>query len=259
MMPRYKRKAGAYTVDGVPAKRSRITTMIVRPTSVARFRGRRGMNRRTGGFLGIETKFYDQSLVGHAILAPTGSTGGLANPSATISLNTVIQGDGESNRDGRKINMKSLEINGIVQVAAQAAATSADIATYVYVAVVHDRQCNGAILVSQNVYANPSGNAALAAGPFRNLQFQSRFRVLKYKRIKLPMQQTAGISSSMEIAGFQVPFHFKVNLKGMPVIYSNTTEAIANTTDNSLSIVTFCSNTNVAPALSYNSRLLFVG
>ncbi len=234
-----------------------ITSVTTTPRKKMKFSAPRRPKLRSR--LGIETKFFDESIVGHTILAPTGSTGGQANPSATITLNTVIQGDGESNRDGRKINMKSLQVNGIVQVAAQATATSADIATYVYVAIVHDKQTNGAVFLSQNVFTNPSANAALAASPFRNLQFQSRFKVLAFKRIKLPMAEAAGISSSMEIAGFQVPFSLKVNLKGMPVVYSNTTGVVASITDNSLNMCVFCSNTNAAPALSYNSRLLFVG
>ena len=54
-------------------------------------------------------------------------------------------------------------------------------------ALVLDMQTNGATISSENVYKNVSASGALAASPFRNLQFIKRFKVLKTKQIKLSL------------------------------------------------------------------------
>ena len=53
-----------------------------------------------------------------ALVASADGTGGELNPSATIGLSTIIQGDGESNRDGRRANFESIFINGTLNIAA---------------------------------------------------------------------------------------------------------------------------------------------
>lgn len=88
------------------------------------------------GFQAIEKKFYDTFLIGASITAPTDVTGGEHNPSATICLNSVTQGDGESQRDGRHITNTSIEIEGIFQLPAQINQTAAELASTVFFALV---------------------------------------------------------------------------------------------------------------------------
>lgn len=260
-MPSYKRKAGAYTVDGIPGKARRVTTMIVAPRPGRQYgmasRIRRRLNRRTGGFMGIEKKFYDTSLVQSTLLSSI--IAGEHNPTADISLNTVTQGDGESQRDGRQISMDSITLKGAIELPTEANRTTMNLSGYTYVAIVLDKQTNGALLNSEDVFINPGSANSLIANPFRNLQFIQRFQVLAWKRIRHPAQATQFDATNIEQGGRHLPFQLFAKLKGMKVNYTNTTEVIANITDNGLNVVAFTSSTTQAPVLTYKARLRFYG
>ncbi len=229
------------------------------------FRRRRpfARNARTGGFLGIEIKFYDQKLIDAALTAPTDASGGEHDPSATLMLNTVTQGDGESQRDGRKLTMRSIYVEGVINAAKQASQSSSDNATGIFVALVLDTQSNGATLNSEDVFTNPGANALTAAAPFRNLQFTKRFRVLATYKTTLQNSAMANATSfsadsGVVASGQRRTFKFFKNL-GHNVLYSGTTETIANITDFSLHIIAYCTDVGMAPKISYSSRLRFVG
>lgn len=252
-----------------------------RPTRIARIlaaaaagaapgvvsRGRRRaartiLNRRTAGFLGIEKKFYDTSLNNSALTAPANATGGEHDPSATICLNTVTQGDGESQRDGRQITMRSLQLKGQVRCAAQTLQSSADNASKIFIAVVLDTQTNGAQLNSEDVFKNTSANAIQAANPFRNLQFAKRFRVLATRSFTLTplmLANDAAATGNLTQGGLLKSFDMFINLKGIKTLFTGTTETVANITDNSLHVVAFTNSVGLVPELSYNARLRFVG
>ncbi len=169
-------------------KQSRLRSMGLRRNLPSFRRGGhygKGRNWRTGGFLGQELKFYDTKLVDGALTAPSDASGGEHDPSATIVLNSVVQGDGEQQRDGRKMTMKSLYINGLVIVAAQAGQTAGENGSTCFIAVVIDTQTNGATIISEQVYKNVMANARGAAAPMRNLEFSTRYRILGTKVLSL--------------------------------------------------------------------------
>lgn len=219
---------------------------------------RRYSNARTGGFLGIELKFYDTSLVASALTAPSDSTGGEHDESATIAPTTITQGDGEQQRDGRKCVVKSIFINGTVTTAALINQTALKVAPVVYICLVQDKQTNGATIVSEQVFTNDGANGILAASPMRNLQFSNRYRVLSRVKLNVKDPQAAYDGTNLEIAGTETPF--VLSWKGnMNILYKGTTETIANTVDNSVHVIAFASNTGLVPLLNYNCRTRFVG
>lgn len=219
----------------------------------ARFR-----NARVGGFVGIELKFYDTSLVTAALTAPTDAAGGEHDQSATIGPTTIPQGDGENQRDGRKAVVKSVFVNGIINMAAQLNQTAVDSNPVVYVALVKDMQTNGALLNSEEVFINDSGSAIVAASPTRNLQFSSRFRILDRKQFTLPQPTVVYDGTNIEQGGVMMPF--VLSWKGeMPMTFKGTTESIANTVDNSIHVIAYCSSVTAGPSISYNCRTRFVG
>ncbi len=207
---------------------------------------------------GTELKFYDQKLVGAALTAPTDASGAEHNPSSILNLTTMAQGDGESNRDGRKALVKSVYVTGNISVAAQINQTAVDVGASIYIALVHDKQTNGAQLDSEKVFTNPGATAVTAANPLRNLKFSARFKILDRVEIQLPQGEPVYDGTNIEIGGFHVPF--KLSWRGaMPIIYNNTTETVASITDNSIQIVAYCNSVTQVPAISYNSRTRFVG
>ncbi len=231
-----------------------------RPRKRRRTGGRARRNVRTGGFTGIETKFYDTFLIPASLDTNVGGEDGEHNPSATIALSTITQGNGEQQRTGRRATWLSLNVTGVVRINSQTNATVADTACVVFIAIVCDKQTNGALLNSEDVYLNPSGNAALSCSLMRNLAQSKRFDVLAIRRLTMSAPNLTYDGTNIEQAGamrsFRIFYRFKT-----PIVanYSGTTETIANSTDNSLHMLAWCNNVELAPSFSYNSRLRFRG
>ncbi len=217
-----------------------------------------GIRRRTGGFTGIERKFYDSGLIASALTAPTDASGGEHDPSATVLLNTVTQGDGEEQRDGRKCTFQSVFVKGTVLSVSIANLTAASEPCKVYIALVLDTQTNGATIASENVFKNKIANANMAASPMRNMQFTQRFRILDTAEFTMPVPETTWDGTNMEMAGTVFPFELSSNLE-FSSLFSGTTETVANITDNSLHVIAYCSSVELVPLIGYNARVRFVG
>lgn len=224
----------------------------------ARARLRR-RNIRTAGFLGIETKYYDTGLNQSALTAPHTCEGGEHDPATVLTLSAPAQGDGEQNREGRKILVKSVQINGTIHVEKQADQTAGDNGVTVFVALVQDMQTNGAQLNSEDVFTNPIGVNVVGADPLRNMQYTSRFRVLATRRINIYPPPMTYDGTNIEQAGVQRPFHIFKKLS-MPVGFTTTASAgYSGVVDNSLHVIAYASNTTMSPSISYNARIRFVG
>jgi len=221
---------------------------------------RKVLNSRTGGFVGMELKFIDYGLVSQAILAPTDAAGAELDPGTVNCLNAIAQGDGESNRDGRQIVMKQCYVTGIINI--PIASDQADLGSghTFFLALVLDKQTNGAQLNSEDVYTNPGAAALTAANPLRDLQYTSRFQVLDSWQGCVGAYEGAGTdgASTNSIGGIQIPF--KLNWQGeCPVNFTNTTANVSTIQDNSLHVVGFASSVSRTPTVCYNSRVRFVG
>lgn len=220
---------------------------------------RQGTNIRTGGFQGMELKFYDTSLGSAALTTNTAGAAGEHDPSATVKLNTVIRGTSESNRIGNKIQMKNISVNGLITVASQINQTAVDAGAFVFLALVLDHQTNGATLASEDVYVNKSGIALGGCSMYRNLQTSKRYRVLRSMQIVLPAQVSTYDGTNIEQGGYMLPFRMDVPLNIETQFNGGTTEDVANIEGNSLHILGWTTSTSLAPLLTYNARLRFVG
>lgn len=199
---------------------------------------RRYGNKRTGGYLGIENKFIDTFRTGATL--GVAWAGGEEDPTENC-LNAIAQGDGESNRDGRKCTLTQLNIQGRVLFNPAAS----DDARFVRVIVVWDTQTNGAQLNAEDVM----DDGANKSQQFRNLQFAKRFRVLA--DLKFMFNQFEG--SKIQEQTFNV---YK-KLPNIQVIHNGTTGTVSTVTDNSIHIIACASGTLCT--LTYNSRIRFVG
>lgn len=218
--------------------------------------------RRTYGSAAIrpEVKFYDTNLGATAFVAPTDAAGGELDPSATSMISTPPQGTTASERDGKRISCKYLEIKGIVYtVPVNNQATGfAHLEASVY--VVLDTQSNIAQMNSEDCFKNLSATAVMAPHPLRNLLFGSRFRVLKQKTFNLDMKTGSydGTANQIDFSGTHVPFTMFIPLKNLVINFNaGTTASIVNVVDNSIHVIGFANNVNVF--IQYNSRLRFVG
>ncbi len=242
-------------LTGKTAKRRRFDA----PMRAAFPRTRRpSSNVRTGGFTGIEVKFLDSSVVGTSVLAPTDAAGAEVDPSTLLALNAIAQGDGESNRDGRRCVLKNVYVTGHIRCPKQANQTAGDDSAQIFVALVWDKQTNGAQLNSEDVYTNPGANAQTAAVPLRNLQYSQRFQVLDTVALDFSGPTIAYDGTNVEQSGLVKPFKLskKINI---PCQYTGTTGVVANIADNSLHIIAYASNVDLVPIIDYNARVRFVG
>lgn len=239
-------------------KRKRIDALARRP-AVRLMRMKRMFPRIP---LNSEAKYYDLNY-GAAIATTADCTGAEADPTTILCLNGVPQGDTMTTRDGQKITMKSIFVQGLVNLPSQTAQSAAEQDCTIFVAMVLDTQTNKAQLNSEDVYENTrSGtDAFLLAQPFRKMNFTERFKVLATKTITFPPPPITNNASANTIvqAGVKVPFTLFAKLNGLGTKFdtSATTGAIGTIIDNSIHIIAFANNADYAPSLYYQSRLRF--
>lgn len=229
--------------------------------SISRARRWRRRDVRAQKYLGIEQKFLDCYASALVIPAPTDAAGGEMQPEGgcTNCISAPAQGDGEQNRDGRKITIKSCFVS--FNVFPTVVPDQADVApgAQVYVALVLDTQANGATIVSENVYTNPNDTAQVNTYPIRNLRYSSRYKILDHKLVNMnPV--TAGTDGAGTLSLVATPRSDVLSWKGeIPVTFTDTTANVTSVTDNAFHIIAFATAVNYTPALSYNSRIRFVG
>jgi len=213
------------------------------------------------GFLGIERKFYDTTLVQAAITAPTDATGGELDPSATSMISTPTQGDGEQQRDGKQIACLYVEIVGTIQTAAFEASADLPSGCSVYLACVLDQQTNAAQMNSEDCFKNLGAAAGLAPNPIRNLLFGKRFRILKQRTFEMNLDTcTQQAANDYSWPGKRHNFRWYIPLKGLKINFNaGTTASIANVVDNSIHMIGYANSTATVPLISYNARLRFLG
>lgn len=229
------------------------------PARGPRYRKR---NLVTMGLLGVERKFYDTQLVATNLVAPTDATGGEFDPSATSMISTPAQGDGAQNRDGKRIVIESVQIEGTVGWANSEDQVDPFTWPEVFIALVLDTQSNATQINSEDVFTN-SNTANLATRPLRNMAYAERFKVLRVVRFRIdPVEMNVAASNKYTVnAGVQGWSIFKSFKGGLPVNFTatGTTASIANVTDNSLHIIAYATSTSLTPFINYNARIRFVG
>lgn len=254
--PTYGARTARTTRGSVPVLRRRL--------AAAKSRARR-RNVRIGGFLGLERKFLDCAWNGVALPASTDGSGGELAPSSgcTAAISVPAQGDGESNRDGRKYTIKSAYVSGVIGTSALSDQDDpVDIGGY-YIAMVLDTQTNGAAAGpnSEDVYINPS---TLAGGmlpqPLRNLQNSKRFKILDSTYIPPGGAYATTDGASTASISNQIRPSFTLSWRGSLDCDSvGTTAAAASASDNAIFLMGFANQTSLIPTVIAKSRVRFYG
>lgn len=229
---------------------------LKKPRLQSRMRRPARGNARTGGFQGMELKFVDYESASNAVVAT--AEGAEVDPATADSISAIAQGDGESQRDGRRCVLKHVQLQGQVQLDATNDAATAPNGGVVRVALVWDKQTNGAQLNSEDVY-NATTSAAVDAYGFRNLQYSQRFQVLGVQYIDLNPMSASGTAASNDSG--QITKFFSIRKRiNIPVQFTGTTAVVASIADNSLHVIaTKSDNSSTGMTLRYVSRVRFVG
>lgn len=169
-------------------------------------------------------------------------------------------GDGESNRDGRKYVIKSVWVSGLIDsTALQDQADMTEMQGWFF-ALVLDTQANGATIVSENVYINPSTSAlAMVPQPLRNLQNSKRYRVLASQYV-CPSGAMAGTDgASTNSINLQVAPTVSLSWKGNIICDSTgTTADVASASDNAIHLLAYRAG-NPQGTFTGKSRMRFIG
>lgn len=167
---------------------------------------------------------------------------------AIALLNGVPRGDDIEERTGRQITMRSLEL--CVEFR-NAPPGSTPVPTLIRAMIVYDKQPNGTALTTAQVL-NVVGTLNAAISP-RNLEYRSRFQVIRDTRSTLP---------SAELTDYRDgPKYFKYyGTMNLPVTYnSGDAGTVADITTGSLYLIVI-SDANPAgalPSFTYTSRLRY--
>lgn len=186
----------------------------------------------------VEVKFFDTDLN-----FPIDATGEVP---ATGQLSLIPQGDTGSTRDGRQCVIKSIQIKGIVIFTPAAAATAASIG---YLALILDKQCNGAPAAVTDVFTSTNMATNLI-----NLNNSERFMTLK--KWKFNMTAQAGVTAAYNESVRAIDFFKKCNI---PMNFSSTTGAITEIRSNNVFLIAGSSNSDDLITLVGTCRLRFTG
>lgn len=223
-------------------------------------------NARIGGLLGIERKFTDRHFANAFVT--TLETAGETNPS-NGPLNGLNQGDGASDRDGRKATFKSLQIRGHFHLDIIDQATSFTNAVTgartVRFVVVLDRQNNAvaAAPVWQDVFDTATVSAINTQNweAYRKLSNSKRFKILvdKVYTFNPGASTNNGDVAALRYHRQGMKKAFNIYRK-IPIVteYTGTGDTGASIADNAIWVLTMADAAN-AVSVDYIARLRFCG
>lgn len=186
---------------------------------------------RTRGpmFASPEIKYYDA--VRNYIIIPAVGTQNLTADTSTAppqgTLCCPILGNDINNRVGRKINVRTIRINGQIYFPAQVGESSIDGPLVVRVIVLQDKQSNATLctLLDSHQTNLISNSAITAINVPQNLATLGRFRVLKDKRYTMAddLSMVGNYSTAtLGQAGQVINFKYNLKFKKHPTVHFNT-------------------------------------
>lgn len=220
----------------------------------SRKRLRFGKNPRTGGFLGIENKFVDYEVDGAAISESVALA--LENPATPNCLNGIGQGDGESERDGRRVRLSHLMVNGFVNFDDTDGAAPEG-GHFVRILIVLDRQTNGTAMSPKDLLKDPT-STNLDVSALRNLANIQRFSILRDITVGQHAPAVVWNGTKALSSEVNVPFHLSVPLN-QTVHFEGNGATISQIQDYSLHLLAITSPGGSPAKINYISRVRFYG
>lgn len=180
-------------------------------------------------------------------------------------INGIGQGDNSWERNGMKIQLKSIEFD--MQVFATPPVASTNYASEVILfALVYDRQNNLTTPIQSTIFesVNNAGLTTSNADAYPNFNFKSRFLILALERWNMPKVQS-GLSTA---APFQLEDEFDPNqapltmrryikLKNLPTIYNGIGSLFGSIASGALFFVTLSTTTQGVWSADFSCRLTF--
>lgn len=199
---------------------------------------RRGINQAYYGMAKKELKFhdmYDDTIMSNDATYVNIGVDGTLGPDA---LNCIPIGTGSNQRVGRQVLIKSVLVQGHIQLDAESTNTAAITIPNVFIALVLDRQNNESVTWDpSNVFKNISGGTGTMLNPVRALEYIKRYKVLRSQHI---WNNSLDLNfdwdgTNYRNNGVKIPFTFSYKWKrGLLVNYNGVANQLADITDNAL-------------------------
>lgn len=220
----------------------------------SKYKGYASKNKRTGGFLGIELKFLDENITPTALVSNGDWTGMELDPTGDC-IGSMISGSGQSQRDGIKYTIKSIYISGHIEISPDTTYTAQAEQT-IMLALVQDKNTNGAQLNSEEVFINESGIGDACPDAIRNMQYTHRFTVHDKVVIQMGSGTIGWNGTTLESRGQRQRFTLKMD-RMTPVHCTSSLATVSNIEDNSFHLVGCKSHTGEVVNISYMARTRF--
>lgn len=207
-----------------------------------------------------ERKYFDSHLNASALASPTTWAGTELDPATLNTLFAPTQGSDINNRIGRKVAVMKITMRGVIRAPAQTNETATDDYSCCRLILYMDQQTNGAQAQGENLMANPgAASGILNVMTYQNTANFGRFRVLKDKFINLGNPAISWDGTNMEQQGVSRTFKFTVKFRKPVIIQFNATNGgtVADIVDNSFHLIGATTSTGIAPAVSYQCRVVY--
>ena len=226
-----------------------------------------------GGKIG-ETKYVDAFKNNAAITVMSSAADGNwasteFNPNnsggALGCLPVPSQGNGYSNRDGRKFFMKNIRINGLITWPSITAGATLGVGP-VRIIIVKDTRTNQVSLSGEDVIGGGLGSndVATLSGDGNGLCLPTnpkgwgRYRIMYDRTFEPPLASAAGVTAALHQQNIKLPF--SINIKAnCEVNMDDVDGTIANVVDNSFHMLCACQDSSADALVGYYARTSFVG
>lgn len=261
----YKRKR-SYSKSGptryAPRRRTYTTRrpgqLVRRPAQYRTGFSRTSGNYRFQGARGRELKWKD------TFTLDTGT--GFDNVPVTVngtviypSINLLTSGTGESQVIGRNINIKRIQIRGIVTFDAVKNANINLVPEDMWVRflLVLDTQANGEAFTVDDVLQDPAGAAPLSVLTYNNLSNSKRFRILKECVVSCH-RDTSWDGTDYVVGVSELEFPPTYLKAGIPVEYGATpSSAITDVKTNNVGLIGLASNSLGVVRVTMQTRIRY--
>jgi len=231
------------------------------------------VGRTKGAAVTGEMKYFDTARATTAMVAVGNTwTGGcILDPATTIDLGAPAVanplclfvptvGSGLNQRIGRQVKVLKLKVHGTISFAPVAAVALAETSSKIRMLLVIDQQTNSTQMLPADLM-NGSPGATATINSFQNPNNFGRFRVLKDKVAFLQDPNMVGDPGvpNVVLNGQKKNFKFNINFKEPLVVHFNATNGgtVADIIDNSFHLIFGTDSIDIAPAVSYYTRVCY--
>lgn len=213
----------------------------------------RRRNWRSAGLLGLEFKAFDTV---YAATALSTALQGAEAETTSYGLCCPTEGNAFDERDGRKILIKTIQMNGSVYRIQASEQDDVRQSAVVMVAVVQDRQTNGAQAQAEQCFDETPGDDGEPLA-FKKMINSKRFKIL-WRRVFTLTDMVAMTDAANQASICGNRRNFKIYKRvNIPVNFVATNGNVADILDNSIHV--FACASSAGCMLIYNSRVRFVG